>query len=146
MEQFTRLHDSNFRPPKDREFLTSMPTNFEALYLGTTMLHYLSQIIHCLRQHQPNIRLSNCCLKYHILCYWIKRYVYVLNCDKSEFIVQIKAKKKSAVYSSADFGKGEVPTHIWTKCDSEVPLGRIKFFVIKFCICLSAQTSTQLRP
>lgn len=64
MEQFTQLHDSSFRLPKDREFLTSMPTNLEVVYLGTTMLHYLSQIIHYLRQHRPNTRLSNCCLKY----------------------------------------------------------------------------------
>lgn len=46
MGKFTQSHDSNFGPPKDGEFLTSIPINFEVVHLGTTMLHYLPQVIH----------------------------------------------------------------------------------------------------
>lgn len=69
MGKFTQSHDSSFRPPKDREFLTRIPNNFDVVHLGTTMLHYLPQIIHCLRQHQPNMKLSNCAGNVHILCH-----------------------------------------------------------------------------
>lgn len=65
MGKFTQSHDSNFRPPKDREFLTRIPTNFDVVHLGTTMLHFL-QMIHCLRQHQPNAKLFNCACSYSV--------------------------------------------------------------------------------
>lgn len=86
------ISDSNSRPPKDREFLTSIPTKSEVVHLVTTMPHYLLQII-CLRHHQPNtLAFPINTWSVHILCYWTD--MFMLYFVTNQFIMEIKKPKK----------------------------------------------------
>lgn len=83
MRKYTQPYDSNFRLPKGREFLTNIPTNFEVVHLGTPTLYYFLKWFSVSDSINPTSGSPTETWNVHILCQWIKGYVYALACDKS---------------------------------------------------------------